>query len=47
MMDLPSLATTNIGTKNGVPPASYPLGFAIYQEMNNFQTGKIAINYHF
>ena len=47
MMDLPSLATTNIGIKNGVPPDSYPLGFAIYQEMNNFQTGKIAINYHF
>lgn len=47
MMDLPSLATANIGTKNGVPPTSYPLGFAIYQEMNNFKTGKIAINYHF
>ena len=47
MMDLPSLATASIGTKYGIPPAVYPLGFAIYQEMNNFQTGKIAINYHF
>jgi outer membrane immunogenic protein len=47
MMNLPSLATVGVGTKYGVPPASYPFNFAIYQEMNNFRTGKIAINYHF
>ena len=50
MMNLPSLATAGVGTKYGTPsatPQSFPLNFAIYQEMNNFRTGKIAINYHF
>jgi outer membrane immunogenic protein len=47
MMNLPSLATVGVGTKYGVPPASYPLGLSVYNEMDNFQTGKIAINYHF
>ena len=47
MMNLPSLATAGVGTKYGVPPTSYPFNFSMYQEMNNFQTGKIAVNYHF
>ena len=47
MMNLPSLATAGVGVKYGVPPASYPLGFAVYNEMDNFKSGKIAINYHF
>jgi outer membrane immunogenic protein len=47
MMNLPSLATVGVGTKYGVPPTSYPLGFAVYNEIDNFRTGKISINYHF
>jgi outer membrane immunogenic protein len=47
IMNLPSLATAGVGTKYGIPPTVYPLGFAIYNEMDNFKTGKIAINYHF
>lgn len=47
MMNLPSLGTASVGTLYGVPPEVYPLGFAINQKMDNFQTGKIAINYHF
>ena len=47
MMNLPSLATAGVGVKYGVPPASWPLGFAVYNEMDNFKSGKIAINYHF
>ena len=47
MMNLPSLATAGVGTKYGVPPASYPLGLSVYNEMDNFKSGKIAINYHF
>ena len=47
MMNLPSLATAGVGTKNGVPPVSYPLNLSIYNKIDNFQTGKIAILYHF
>ena len=47
MMNLPSLGTAGVGTKHGIPPASYPIGFAVYNEMDNFKSGKIAINYHF
>jgi outer membrane immunogenic protein len=47
MMNLPSLGTASVGTKYGIPPASYPLGYAVYNEMDNFRTGKISINYHF
>ena len=47
MTNLPSLATAGVGTKNGVPPVSYPLNLSIYNKIDNFQTGKIAILYHF
>ena len=47
MMNLPSLSTAGVGTKYGTPPDSWPLGFAVYNEMDNFRTGKISINYHF